>query len=103
MKRVWKHAKIRKRVSWKESTGPGGSVRLQDVGVKWPRCDVIVLPDSRNINLKDTCPDDVKKRRNMWSKDRFSIAWTENLEHTESKYGFFASDKGSANKEKASE
>ena len=63
MERVWMHTMMRK-VSWKECKGPAGSsvrLQLEDVGMKWPRYDVIVAPDSRNMNLKETCPDDLKK------------------------------------------
>ena len=38
------------------------AVRLQlgDSGMKWPRYDTSISPDSRSMNLKETCLDDVK-------------------------------------------
>ena len=56
MEREWNHTLMSK-VSWKQCTGSASSVRLQlgDSGTTWPRYDVIVSPNSRNTNLKETC------------------------------------------------
>ena len=67
--RVWKYRMMRE-VIWQECNRPRSSVRLQleDLDVKCPRCCVVVSLDNRNMNVQETCADDVKKFMITWLK-----------------------------------
>ena len=55
-------------------------LQLENLGMKWPRCDTIVSPDNRNMSLKESCPDGVRKMLIKWSKEKFWRDWAENHE-----------------------
>ena len=78
MQRLWKFIMVRK-VCWKTCRGQDVSVRLQfeDFGVNWPRYDTILSPDNRNMNLKETCPDDVENMTFIWSNEKIWREWAE--------------------------
>ena len=85
---VWRVTVARKLI-WKECRGPGSSVRLylDDLGLQWPRYDTIMSPDNQGVNLKETCPDDVKRMLTIWSKGIFWNIWADRHKSSEWKAG----------------
>ena len=58
-----------RKISWQNVEAQGSSVRsqMEDLGMKRPWYDSIKSPDNRNVNIQETCPDDVKKMLIIWS------------------------------------